>query len=387
MDVNSFIVPTIPTIYVPHNQPNKSETPPKVSKISKSPSTQSKSENEISNKESNTGTLPPPPQLCASCSQILLSYFVPLQQYVNEVVELARSQQATVPTAPKLPNTDVLSHVSYAQTQDQTNNVNQVSTNVNIESRGSQQNAPENSYNQMGQSTNTSDDNNNRIFNNQTRIQYESNQNQNQNQNLNQTETHDNRNQRHSNQNQGYDNQTPDYENRREENINNYTKEDQKQSHSSQISFISQSNEIQSNANNEDNRLDSSEEHSNIRMESSADNNYDNSKESTLKTGDNVVNKTQKSSVSNREEDHSEQVSLPSPFAFVTIAYNNLSAANAIILANSLLLTNNKSMIYTDEFGNKNMIQIPFVILLGGSIEPSLKDAIFMVFDEVSHCS
>jgi hypothetical protein len=71
----------------------------------------------------------------------------------------------------------------------------------------------------------------------------------------------------------------------------------------------------------------------------------------------------------------------------VTIAYNNLSATNAIILANSLLLTNNKSMSYTDEFGNKNIIQVPFVILLGGSIDPSLKDAIFMVFDEVSHCS
>jgi hypothetical protein len=386
MDVNSFIIPKIPTIYVPHNEPNKSE-PPKVSKISKSPSTLSKSENEISNKESNTETLPPPPQLCASCSQILLSYFVPLQQYVNEVVELARSQQATVPTAPKLPNTDILSHVSYAQTQDQTNNENQVSTNVNTESRGLQQNTHENSYNQMGQSTTTSDDNNNRIFNNQTGIQYESNQNQNnQNQNLNQTETHDNQNQRHSNQNLGYNNQTPDYENRSEESINNNLEEDQKQSHSSQIEFISQSNEIQSNANNGDNRLDSREEHSNIQMESSADN-YDNSRDSSLKTADNIVKKTRKSSVSNREEDHSEQVSLSSPFAFVTIAYNNLSATNAIILANSLLLTNNKSMSYTDEFGNKNIIQVPFVILLGGSIDPSLKDAIFMVFDEVSHCS
>lgn len=76
-------------------------------------------------------------------------------------------------------------------------------------------------------------------------------------------------------------------------------------------------------------------------------------------------------------------VSVRSPYAFVTIAYNNLSATNAIILANSLLLTNNKTMSYEDQNGENVTIQIPFIILIGGNIDPVLKEAIYMVFDEV----
>jgi len=52
-------------------------------------------------------------------------------------------------------------------------------------------------------------------------------------------------------------------------------------------------------------------------------------------------------------------------------------------LANSLVITNNKSMNITDKNGEKVLIQIPFIILIGGSIDPILKDAIYMIFDEV----
>ena len=66
------------------------------------------------------------------------------------------------------------------------------------------------------------------------------------------------------------------------------------------------------------------------------------------------------------------------PYAFVTLAYSNISAVNAIILANSLILTSQRSVIKDGQ-----RIKIPFVIILGGAIDPNLVTVINTVFDEV----
>ena len=66
------------------------------------------------------------------------------------------------------------------------------------------------------------------------------------------------------------------------------------------------------------------------------------------------------------------------PYAYVTLVYNNLSAVNAIVLANSVILTTQKRIVI---FGK--MYRIPFVVLLEGNIDPLLKKALAMVFDQV----
>lgn len=57
--------------------------------------------------------------------------------------------------------------------------------------------------------------------------------------------------------------------------------------------------------------------------------------------------------------------------AYVTIIYNNLSAINAIILANSLIIT------------RKSPTHVPFIVLIGGKIDPILRSAVDSVFDQV----
>ena len=66
------------------------------------------------------------------------------------------------------------------------------------------------------------------------------------------------------------------------------------------------------------------------------------------------------------------------PFAFVTIVYDNLSAINAIILCNSLTLSCTKQVRH-----NGQLVQIPFVALITGHVDPVLKDFLPTVFDEV----
>lgn len=66
------------------------------------------------------------------------------------------------------------------------------------------------------------------------------------------------------------------------------------------------------------------------------------------------------------------------PFAFVTIVYDNLSAINAIILCNSLSLSCTKQVRYND-----HVVQIPFVALITGHVDPVLKEFLPTVFDEV----
>ena len=41
-------------------------------------------------------------------------------------------------------------------------------------------------------------------------------------------------------------------------------------------------------------------------------------------------------------------------------------------------------MLTNDQLMKRSVVQIPFVILIGGNIDPSLKEAIYMIFDEVN---
>lgn len=93
------------------------------------------------------------------------------------------------------------------------------------------------------------------------------------------------------------------------------------------------------------------------------------------------VDHRQDTSRSDSEEDEDEQQESEydeQPYAFVTMAYSNLSAANAVILANSVQLTSQRSVML-----NGRRIEIPFVIILGGAIDPLLKNIIYEVFDDV----
>ena len=70
-------------------------------------------------------------------------------------------------------------------------------------------------------------------------------------------------------------------------------------------------------------------------------------------------------------QSYQEEFTAESVNAYVTIIYNNSSAINAIILANSIIITRDQSN------------HIPFIALLGGKIDPTLRHAIDMVFDQV----
>lgn len=67
-----------------------------------------------------------------------------------------------------------------------------------------------------------------------------------------------------------------------------------------------------------------------------------------------------------------------SPYAFVTIIYDDLSAINAIILANSLILSSKKQL-QEDNY----IYSLPFVAVLSGNINSVLLDYLPNVFDEV----
>lgn len=82
------------------------------------------------------------------------------------------------------------------------------------------------------------------------------------------------------------------------------------------------------------------------------------------------------------------------PYAYVTLAYDNLSTVNAILLANSIQLFNNQVLsVLEDDFahgsnGSKRILHqyhIPTVILLcDANINRTLKQLAYQVFDKVS---
>lgn len=67
-----------------------------------------------------------------------------------------------------------------------------------------------------------------------------------------------------------------------------------------------------------------------------------------------------------------------SPYAFVTIVYDDMSAINAIVLANSVTLSSKKEVKEGDR-----LIKLPFVVLISGPINSILLDYLPNVFDEV----
>lgn len=76
------------------------------------------------------------------------------------------------------------------------------------------------------------------------------------------------------------------------------------------------------------------------------------------------------------------------PYAYVTIAYNNLSATNAILLANSIQFYNNKvlNVLEHNNGHNKRIVtqfHIPTVILICDTIHELLREIIDQVFDKV----
>ncbi|KAI1301402.1 Glycogenin-2 [Halotydeus destructor] len=66
------------------------------------------------------------------------------------------------------------------------------------------------------------------------------------------------------------------------------------------------------------------------------------------------------------------------PFAIVTMAHSNLTAVNAILLANSLILTSHRSVMMDGK-----RVNIPLAIILSPSVDPILRKVISMVFDDI----
>lgn len=76
------------------------------------------------------------------------------------------------------------------------------------------------------------------------------------------------------------------------------------------------------------------------------------------------------------------------PYAYVTIVYNNLSALNAIVLANSICFYNNQTLnvLENHDFVEKRIerqFYIPLVVMLYGSVEQELVRILHQVFDDV----
>ena len=396
--MDQFEVPAIPKIFVPkpiskpetQNHPNSSKNPSNNEDLKKS------SEQQISCTEDNKKDASPP-QLCASCSQILLSYFMPLQQYVNEVIQMAQGDRVATPRPLfNLLNSEVI------KSQIESSFSGEIKDGNNLANNSNKQTERENRH--FNEEYHESEKNLKKVqVHGSGYTRNESNYNRNQNQNYSQNPNYS-QNQSH-NQNQNYDqnqsfNKTENYSQnvsqtstQTNESTNVSQKEDQT------ITRINREERVESPESTYS-RPDGNREESGVQRvtdhkspETGDQQNYiPNTNEGTVQTfsdeayesrsaphPESNVNKWSESVVG--EEDNSMTIS--SPFAFVTIAYNNLSATNAIILANSLLLTNNKSMNVMDKNGNKNIINIPLIILIGGNIDPVLKEAIYMVFDEV----
>ncbi|CAG2178936.1 unnamed protein product [Oppiella nova] len=114
--MDNFEVPTIPKIFVPQTiftKPESQSSSKNLDSSAKSSNSGNTTQTTASNslvkptlhKETRENTtplpsFPAPPQLCASCSQVLLQYFVPLQHYVNEVIKITRGGDNGIPITP-----------------------------------------------------------------------------------------------------------------------------------------------------------------------------------------------------------------------------------------------------------------------------------------------
>lgn len=368
-----FQLPSIPKIFVPQstfNIPQENESRRRQSKEVKE---------QIRTDESTTNleTEIPFPQLCPSCSNKLLNYFVPFQKYINEIIEIAKRSANPSGFSAKTTSNQQESDFNQDSTTTQTSkadnqsnviigqNSNQQSSNQNFNDQQNLQSTgqAQSNYdqNQIGQSSVSGNSGSSSVslsnFNSATNLSIAQNVPEQTLDNVYQTQTENDNNIQQQSPTLNIDDQNIQSanENTNETALNTDNKSSEKFVESSQenvINFTPQDNETKMN-------------------ESQTNENFEV-----------PLNLTQESFYNLSLEEQNETTS---QFAYVTIAYNNLSATNAILLANSLLLTNNKTLMLTnDQLMKRSVVQIPFVILIGGNIDPSLKEAIYMIFDEVN---
>ncbi|XP_054159120.1 uncharacterized protein LOC128957401 [Oppia nitens] len=406
-----FEVPTIPKVFVPQpiyakpeskvpSNASKHKNPVnEVNNIEIDSTTNDKEDDQLAQEVNDgsalavttiTPTLAAPPKLCDSCSQILLQYFVPLQQYIDQVVQLARGEIDKQSAPLPLPLFNTRDNTSLQVFNQQTYHRNE--QNV-ISNENSSENRYDTRVSRSGGNESHGTDNRNYNQNNQNHNYYHNtNQYQNQRQSCdsNYQTNHESYERNESHQQIGH----------------NYSGGDHRRlSHESQSSYRSVQQSHHDNQSTDNQQLYGERSESDDNNESlifdenqqSISNDFNKSTQNSVpiqqSEGSNENNRisTQESSqqsspvnaINPTDHQYEEPEGMTSPYAFVTIAYNNLSATNAVILANSLFLTNNKTMNIKDEKGNRHLINIPFIIIIGGNINPILKEAIYMVFDEV----
>ena len=386
-----FQLPSIPKIFVPQstfNIPQENESRRRQSKEVKE---QIRTDESTTNLE--TGI--PFPQLCPSCSNKLLDYFVPFQKYINEIIEIAKrnanpsdflakttsNQQESdfnqdSPTT-QTSKTNNQSNAIVGQSSNQQSSNQNFNDQQNLQSTGqAQSNYDQNQIGQSNQSQSSVSGNSGSSsvslsnFNSATNLSVAQNVPGQTLDNVYQTQTENDNNIQQQSLTLKIDDQNIQSanENTNEPSLNTDNKSSEKFVESSQehvINFTPQDNETKMN-------------------ESQTTENFQVPLNLTQESFNNLSLEEQ-----NEESFYNlsleEQNETTSQFAYVTIAYNNLSATNAILLANSLLLTNNKTLMLTnDQLMKRSVVQIPFVILIGGNIDPSLKEAIYMIFDEVN---
>ena len=406
--MDSFEVPAIPKIFIPQSVISRPESriPSNLNKtISKKSTTKSTDESKETSSECDSkhkdtsNVVNPTPKLCPSCSQILLTYLAPLQRYVDVVVQIARGDnQVTAAPLIDLFNAEVL------KSQNDQTSGNRSDDNISEVYKDSYQEKGQSKAQTGGQAIVGQDqhkqqdqheahDYNQQSYNdgqnydktyNVCRGQTPEHRPQNDNQYVRHDEhkaQNDNENVRHDEHHEGYER----HEGTEPSAIYSGVSSDQQYRGENQ--HISRQHNIQNETRRESHRNVVSPNDSFVNSRNvpqpppSQSPQYENQEQ---RYEDREQSTSDYASVAHDEIREVDETGMSSQYAFVTIAYNNLSATNAIILANSLVLTNNRTMSYFDDKGNNITIQIPFVILIGGNIDPVLKEAIFMVFDEVS---
>ncbi|RWS17201.1 DENN domain-containing protein 4C-like protein, partial [Dinothrombium tinctorium] len=436
---SQFKLPQIPTIFIPENI-----TRPRSGRRRKV-SVPQKKENEANSSEEQTqrvaDDIPAPvaseatdsrqdlsslqlttkvveeltPKLCPSCSNTLLMYFKPLQKYINEIVSLVEQSSSQPPVAENF-NQNHMSNVPTSQNVQETKrqfsqemyedrdgvlkredkpNQGAIITNKADSYKeekkeiqfGAPSHAQSNYVNQLSQVENYFQNSIN-IIENRTENRFQNSVNIAENQ----TEIHENNVINYTQSKQSKDNYpvaTQQVSSQEERDINTNTQgrriepPTESQSSNSEIYYDAHSQFIIENE-----QLISGEKVSEEQKEEEKRKPIQPSIIQTSDHGSNVIEESNEK----REETAAEQslivenkevreeISDDRPYAIVTIAYNNLSAVNAIILANSFRLTNNS--VITDWRTSKKVF-IPFIIFLGGTIDPLLRHAIEMIFDEV----
>lgn len=410
--MDKFVPPSIPRIHVPSSSSSDHKTNKKVQeKSSDHPGSTEKDENTIKVLET------PPPKLCPSCSKVLLEYLIPLQQYINNVIEMTVQEcglnhvatqlagqsrglrSLTTPAQSSLTSTEA--HKEQPMQAPQTSNVSVHHSIESVKSASKQQTNAKNRESIPFHSQSTSlpkpnpgpDKIKSSTFAGDVK------------------EHHDNDPQSHKSH--------PSAHNRSRQNNQNIVISDRR--------HVDDGQSIRDGGNhpgrNSDTRIVPSGHVQRSRsaervIDTAADTSHrDKVSESGGRTrsftipGPKVVQEIfEQQNLERFEsddipsisgygdpscEDHvnsqfepsnigSEQLFvqnnsqdediMESVNAYVTIVYNNLSAINAIILANSIIITRKQS-----EQSNS----IPFIVLLGGKIDPTLRQSIEMLFDQV----